>query len=245
MQQKLGATNVAIVQARPGVGEGVLRHRSIKPIADKLGMEVQPFYFDDTTDWTTFAATIAVDRRRRGRASRPPRTPSAWPPSRPSGTPASRADPRLVVRRVRRQAADEQARGHLQPQGVLLPDDQRRIPAKAQQRHRHLDRLHGARRPEPERARVHPARLPRRRPGGRHGAPDRGRDHARDGGGRDAHHQGSDVLPGDGLRLLEELLAAGLRGVLGRGGLHQANKDKVKEILDINPIDTDAVRPAG
>ena len=57
MQQKLGATNVAILQRNLASAKAVLRDR-FKPTADKLGLEVQPFYYDDTTDWTTFAATV-------------------------------------------------------------------------------------------------------------------------------------------------------------------------------------------
>ena len=63
--------------------------------------------------------------------------------------------------------------------------------------------------------------------------------------GHDADDQGPDVLPGDRLRLLEELLAAGLGRMLRRGIYTRANKDRKKDVLDINPIDVSAVRPKG
>ena len=57
MQQKLGAKTVAIVQQDVPSGHAYF-DTVMKPTADKLGLKVQPFYFDNTTDWTTLAATI-------------------------------------------------------------------------------------------------------------------------------------------------------------------------------------------
>jgi branched-chain amino acid transport system substrate-binding protein len=57
MQQKLGAKNVAILQRN--LASAKAYYDSVeKPTADKLGLGLQPFYYDDTTDWTTFAATV-------------------------------------------------------------------------------------------------------------------------------------------------------------------------------------------
>src|SRR5205085_7886303 len=57
MQQKLGAKNVAVVQQDLASTKAYF-DTVHKPTADKLGLQVQPFYYSDTTDWTTFAATI-------------------------------------------------------------------------------------------------------------------------------------------------------------------------------------------
>jgi branched-chain amino acid transport system substrate-binding protein len=57
VQQKLGAKNVAWV-ARNLASSKAYFDQIIKPTADKIGIKVTPFYYDDTTDWTTFAATI-------------------------------------------------------------------------------------------------------------------------------------------------------------------------------------------
>src|SRR4051794_18898003 len=57
MQQKLGAKNVAIVQQ--DIASTKAYFDSVeKPTADKLGLGLQPFYYSATTDWTSFAATI-------------------------------------------------------------------------------------------------------------------------------------------------------------------------------------------
>jgi branched-chain amino acid transport system substrate-binding protein len=57
MQQKLGAKSVAIVQE--DLASTKAYYDSVeKPTADKLGLKLQPFYYSATTDWTTFAATI-------------------------------------------------------------------------------------------------------------------------------------------------------------------------------------------
>jgi branched-chain amino acid transport system substrate-binding protein len=57
VQQKLGAHNVAWV-AQDVASSKAYYDQIIKPTADKLGLKIQPFYFDTTTDWTTLAATI-------------------------------------------------------------------------------------------------------------------------------------------------------------------------------------------
>jgi branched-chain amino acid transport system substrate-binding protein len=57
MQQKLGATNVAWV-AQDVASSKAYYDQIIKPTADKLGLKISPFYFSNTTDWTTLAATI-------------------------------------------------------------------------------------------------------------------------------------------------------------------------------------------
>jgi ABC-type branched-subunit amino acid transport system substrate-binding protein len=57
MQQKLGATNVAWV-VQDVASSKAYYDQVIKPIADQLKLKVNPFYYDNTTDWTTLAATI-------------------------------------------------------------------------------------------------------------------------------------------------------------------------------------------
>ncbi len=57
MQQKLGAKNVAWV-ARNLASSKAYYDQIIKPVGDQIGLKVSPFYYDDTTDWTTFAATV-------------------------------------------------------------------------------------------------------------------------------------------------------------------------------------------
>jgi len=57
MQQKLGATNVAWA-ARDLPSSKAYYDEIIKPTADKLGLKIAPYYYDNTTDWTTFAATM-------------------------------------------------------------------------------------------------------------------------------------------------------------------------------------------
>jgi len=57
MQQKLGAKNVAIVQE--DLASAKAYYDTVeKPTADKLGLGLQPFYYSATTDWATLAATI-------------------------------------------------------------------------------------------------------------------------------------------------------------------------------------------
>ena len=57
MQQELGAENVAIVQEDLASTKAYFDTVE-KPTADKLGLELNPFYYSATTDWATFAATI-------------------------------------------------------------------------------------------------------------------------------------------------------------------------------------------
>ena len=57
MQQELGAKNVAVVQRNLASAKSYYEQVH-KPVAAKIGLQVSPFYYDDTTDWTTFAATI-------------------------------------------------------------------------------------------------------------------------------------------------------------------------------------------
>jgi branched-chain amino acid transport system substrate-binding protein len=57
MQQKLGAKSVAILQQNVASAKAYFDTVE-KPTADKLGLKLTPFYYDDTTDWTTFAATV-------------------------------------------------------------------------------------------------------------------------------------------------------------------------------------------
>src|SRR3954452_14375790 len=57
VQQKLGAKNVAIVQQ--DLASTKAYYDTVeKPAADKLGLKISPFYYSNTTDWTTLAATI-------------------------------------------------------------------------------------------------------------------------------------------------------------------------------------------
>ena len=89
MQQKLGAKSVALVLLNVASSKSYF-DSVLKPTADKLGLKVQPFYYYDTTDWTSFAATILSTSPDGVDLPGGARTPSAWPPSRPSRTPASR-----------------------------------------------------------------------------------------------------------------------------------------------------------
>jgi branched-chain amino acid transport system substrate-binding protein len=57
MQQKLGAKNVAEVQQDLASTKAYFDSVE-KPTADKLGLGLQPFYYSETTDWATLAATI-------------------------------------------------------------------------------------------------------------------------------------------------------------------------------------------
>jgi branched-chain amino acid transport system substrate-binding protein len=57
MQQKLGAKKVAIVQQDVASAKAYFDQVE-KPTADKLGLGLTPFYYSDTTDWATLSATI-------------------------------------------------------------------------------------------------------------------------------------------------------------------------------------------
>ena len=57
MQQELGAESVAIVQEDLASTKAYFDSVE-KPTADKLGLELNPFYYSATTDWASFAATI-------------------------------------------------------------------------------------------------------------------------------------------------------------------------------------------
>ncbi|MFT3854384.1 MAG: ABC transporter substrate-binding protein [Ilumatobacteraceae bacterium] len=56
-QQSLGAKKEAVVQADLPTTHALL-DSVIKPTAAKLGMEIAPFFYPTTADWTTLAATI-------------------------------------------------------------------------------------------------------------------------------------------------------------------------------------------
>jgi len=57
VQQKLGAHNVAVVQT--DVASAKAYYDTVfKPVAEKLGLKIAPFYFSNTSDWTSLAATI-------------------------------------------------------------------------------------------------------------------------------------------------------------------------------------------
>jgi branched-chain amino acid transport system substrate-binding protein len=57
LQQELGAKSVAWL-ARNLPSSKAYYDQIIKPVGDKIGIKVTPFYYDDTTDWTSFAATV-------------------------------------------------------------------------------------------------------------------------------------------------------------------------------------------
>jgi len=57
MYQKLGDKKLALAaQDLPAAKQYF--DTLTKPLADKLGLQVQPFYYSNTTDWTSFAATM-------------------------------------------------------------------------------------------------------------------------------------------------------------------------------------------
>ena len=141
MQQKLGAKSVAIVQQDLPSTKAYFDSVE-KPTADKLGLKLQPFYYDNNTDWTTLAATILSSNP--DGIDFPAATDGcAWRRSRRSASRLHEDAARLIVLGVRRQAAHQPDRGHHQPQRVLLPDDGQH-PAQAGERHRHLRALHQA-----------------------------------------------------------------------------------------------------
>jgi branched-chain amino acid transport system substrate-binding protein len=57
VQQKLGAKKIAIVQQDLASAKAYYDQVE-KPTADKIGLGITPFYYSDTTDWATLAATI-------------------------------------------------------------------------------------------------------------------------------------------------------------------------------------------
>jgi branched-chain amino acid transport system substrate-binding protein len=245
MQQELGAKNVAIVQQNVASAKAYFDQVE-KPTADKLGLGLTPFYYDDTTDWTTFAATVlstnpdGIDMP----AAQDAHCLAAIPAFRNAGfdgtihaSSCAEYVDKLPI---------EQAEGIINHNEFYYPTmDQDKIPAKAKNDLAIFDRYMKKDVPDLKsivygqlgfHIAVQAADMLRQVKGDI--TPQSVRDTMPTTKGpmffRDTGYDCSkNYWPPDSAACSAEVIYTRL------------NKDKVKEILDINPINTDAVRPKG